>query len=1082
VEESKGEPPAVTARPSTKRGSQVRDALERYSTLADGARIDGPDFIPSDWSPDLPLQDIPWSQLSSVCSLGRPLDFIPTSHVQRVRLAFIHCLQAVLDSPYEEHLWKRVCLLPTILFIDIGKCRRADLDSKVELILGNCWPFKVGDFPGRMEKKAAIKSSRSQPNVVAPSQVKVIGAGEDPVQRQLAYFKKLMAKGEVSKAYRAIVSDAKVLPYSQDGLQFLQSKNPAVSPGKAPWTWDEDNRYAEDPTPIAFDSVVKLIRSAPKGASCGVDNFPVDILKQLTKTMVKKEFPTDTRLFLDLLIGFLNIVFIHGQCPPGVLSFYDAGELIRLRQGATKIRPIGKATTYRKIVDVAQQLPYRLDLQTEFGDIQFCGAAFGTERMQNAMNIHLSTRSDMTYSSSDYEDAYCHADRSKILSGIARVIPAILPPLHRRLEAVQDVIYFGSEAGPATIKQAVGLTQGQATSGQLYSLGIHPLNKELSALALQYDAGLLSAYIDDVKAHSTAELIASIISTQQTKGPDYGAKLKMEKHKILLQACADDHLARTIQRYFHDTFKIPLDRIQIHPDNIADPMEKATARLRYGDVILGIPASPFPEFIDAFVSTAVEEISSEWRLAAQRLKNEPHHLWYLLKHILASKFTYLFRGIPPGYAQPLADCLTELHRETCEILAQCETIPDLSFDLARIREGAGLGFADDILDCAFAASKIASLRSIEQANPGYLDAVKTVFAAGPTACHDLAIPLPVRQLASSLLAVDPTFLQDDRQGQDYSELRKLQSVFLAPRKVARTEGVEAMLRSNNVHNTIYQSGKSPEARAWLDAIPKTEALTMSPTEFRTAFRNRLLIPHPQLLAHTTCPCGQDVDVLGVHTQKCRLDGNLTNSTHNRLVACLAEMIRSCGQSVRVEVTGIFNNVDPASHQRMDLVVYDPGRPNLLYDVVVTNPVTAAVLRSNATNRRAAWTQQRTKERRYRAAATEAGMLLHGLAIEVYGSWGDDFSHMFNHFITLGAANSNIPRAILANYWRRRISVCLQSGVANAINTRANRLTARTLGAGGLHPSHGEAFFPGLIEEQSEAYRDGVSIGRDFDGG
>jgi len=202
-----------------------------------------------------------------------------------------------------------------------------------------------------------------------------------------------------------------------------------------------------------------------------------------------------------------------------------------------------------------------------------------------------------------------------------------------------------------------------------------------------------------------------------------------------------------------------------------------------------------------------------------------------------------------------------------------------------------------------------------------------------------------------------------------------------------------------------------------------------------------------------------VDVLGVHTQKCRLDGHLTNSTHNRLVACLAEMIRSCGQSVRVEVTGIFHNVDPTSNQRMDLVVYDPGRPNQLYDVVVTNPVTAAVLRSKTNNLRAAWTQQRTKEKRYREAATEAGiMLLHGLAIEVYGRWGDNFSYMLNHFISLGAANTNIPRAILANYWRRRILVCLQSGVANAINTRSNRLTARTLGAGGLHSSNGEALF------------------------
>ena len=173
---------------------------------------------------------------------------------------------------------------------------------------------------------------------------------------------------------------------------------------------------------------------------------------------------------------------------------------------------------------------------------------------------------------------------------------------------------------------------------------------------------------------------------------------------------------------------------------------------------------------------------------------------------------------------------------------------------------------------------------------------------------------------------------------------------------------------------------------------------------------------------------------------------ITARTHNRLVACLAEMIRSCGQSVRVEVTGIFHNVDPANHQRMDLVIYDPGRPNLLYDVVVTNPVTAEVMRSNTTNRRAAWMQQRTEERRYRrAAAREAGMLLYRLAIiEVYGSWGDDFSHMFNHFITLGAANSNIPRTILAICWRCRISVCLHSGVANTINTRANRLSVRTV--------------------------------------
>ena len=121
------------------------------------------DFTPADWGAELPLQDIPWSQLAWVCSLGRPLDFIPTSHIQRVRLAFIHCLQAVIDSPNEYYLWKRVCLLPTILFIDIGKCRRADLDAKVKLILATVghsrWAIFREGWRGRYKPRTIVANS-----------------------------------------------------------------------------------------------------------------------------------------------------------------------------------------------------------------------------------------------------------------------------------------------------------------------------------------------------------------------------------------------------------------------------------------------------------------------------------------------------------------------------------------------------------------------------------------------------------------------------------------------------------------------------------------------------------------------------------------------------------------------------------------------------------------------------------------------------------------------------------------------------------------------------------------------------------
>jgi hypothetical protein len=53
---------------------------------------------------------------------------------------------------------------------------------------------------------------------------------------------------------------------------------------------------------ITFDEGVDQI--GPEGCIMWSGQLPIDILKQLTKTVIKKEFPTDTRLFLDLLLGF----------------------------------------------------------------------------------------------------------------------------------------------------------------------------------------------------------------------------------------------------------------------------------------------------------------------------------------------------------------------------------------------------------------------------------------------------------------------------------------------------------------------------------------------------------------------------------------------------------------------------------------------------------------------------------------------------------------------------------------------------------------------------------------------------------
>ena len=114
-------------------------------------------------------------------------------------------------------------------------------------------------------------------------------------------------------------------------------------------------------------------------------------------------------------------------------------------------------------------------------------------------------------------------------------------------------------------------------------------------------------------------------------------------------------------------------------------------------------------------------------------------------------------------------------------MAQSESIPDLAFDLARIREGAGLEFADDISECAFTASRLACLQSIEAANPGFSETVQNVVANGEELLQHPDILLPARQFAAALLAVVPAFTVDEYSSMEYGEPRKLQGRFLLPR-------------------------------------------------------------------------------------------------------------------------------------------------------------------------------------------------------------------------------------------------------------------------------------------------------------
>ena len=99
-------------------------------------------------------------------------------------------------------------------------------------------------------------------------------------------------------------------------------------------------------------------------------------------------------------------------------------------------------------------------------------------------------------------------------------------------------------------------------------------------------------------------------------------------------------------------------------------------------------------------------------------------------------------------------------RSAVRNLAGCN-VRASSWELRQARPWhAGLGFSEDIPECAFTVSKIASLRDIERAKPGFLAAVKAAYAQGS------GINQRVQFKPSALLARDPTFLVDDRTSAD----------------------------------------------------------------------------------------------------------------------------------------------------------------------------------------------------------------------------------------------------------------------------------------------------------------------------
>jgi soluble lytic murein transglycosylase-like protein len=62
-------------------------------------------------------------------------------------------------------------------------------------------------------------------------------------------------------------------------------------------------------------------------------------------------------------------------------------------------------------------------------------------------------------------------------------------------------------------------------------------------------------------------------------------------------------------------------------------------------------------------------------------------------------------------------------------------------------------------------------------------------------------------------------------------------------------------------------------------------------------------------------------------------------------------------------------------------------------------------------------------------------------VESYGAWGLKLKEFFNNMISAAAEYNTIDNSYVKNYWIKRISMAIQKGIANAVNTRVYSLRA-----------------------------------------
>jgi hypothetical protein len=832
----------------------------------------------------------------------------------------------------------------------------------------------------------------------------------------------------------------------------------------------------------------------------------MDIIKQLIGSS-----NNDGHEYRDLLAWFIDTSLVHpGSFPTWVTDFLGSAEIIGINQRVDKCRPVQMGCEYAKIADkfVSGQ-KFFLDIKKKtFGTTQCgVGAAFGCEKFVGKIRTQMQANPYLDASRSDYKDAFCRVNRSKIIQAVHLAHLALVFKTTSEKAGIQRAAYYGVDGGVTLFPVVHGIPQGKSSSSDDYALATQPFLDEIDSICRPAGADELhdgvrcgaTGYIDDTGAVATSAQILATILYMIEHGWEYGCELVMAKHFILLGKESREQmvvagegageageqgesgeqgeapltdieiqcaLSADNRRTAYLALGMKPERVKIHPDdailiaprpaNGNEPAERAdedtAARYlrlcqEYGDIYGGIPVG-HDEYIKCFIEQRIADLEEQFKQLDMYM-NDPQQQQLFLSMVFPGKLTHLFRGLPPYHTRPLAEAYERLQRVAIRVLADASGISDASYVVAKQGLGSGGAGLRDVrlmLEPAYVAGYMAGLSFAIAAVPDLVERLRQADTDGESTGIDSADAF--LEAVWMLEQEQPEFTLEYLLDLDESKLKKLQKVLTSHRKKKAREDNEAILRLDKAMFAHYEGGNSREAGAWLTAVPSWKALAMSPVIWQQAFRNRCLIPHPNIdpakLPCSICPAqatpgkGQGkMDIHGHHAVKCKDQNHLTICTHNMVVGILAEVFKSCGAHTLVEPKNVLRVGDIEDGGQPDIVVREHGRGPVAYDVRITSNVAKA--QEDGTKATTKGLQiklsEDAKRKSYQQRCHDSGLGFQPLVATSQGNFSPLLSRTIAQCIANYSRRTHTPTAIAQQYWEKRLSVGLQSEVARAQLTR-----------------------------------------------